>query len=369
MIRTRRQTLVAVATASLLFAAACGSNEPENPQDPNRATVPSSPVGSATVPTDAPSTSPGTDVTTPANTTAPEPTTSAPTTPALPAGSIGDVTLKTEDEKPVITVEAPWRTEKSEVKVVEEGSGKEITEAANVTLHYVLVSGTSGEQALTTFGLDPVIASLSAKQLPAGMQDAIVGQKVGAKLLITMSPVDGWGEQGNPEIGIAPSDSTIMYLELVDAQVPLTEAKGTAVPPVEGLPTVTMTKGKPAKITIPKGKEAPKELVAQQLIKGEGPEVKAKQRISVHYTGVTWRDGKMFDSSQMEGRGQPASFPIGTGGVIEGWDEGLVGQPVGSRVLLVVPPDLGYGPQGGRPDSGIQKDDTLVFVVDILSAQ
>ena len=55
------------------------------------------------------------------------------------------------------------------------------------------------------------------------------------------------------------------------------------------------------------------------------------------------------------------------GGVIAGWDEGLVGQTVGSQVLLVIPPEQGYGSEG-NPDAGISGTDTLVFVVDILAA-
>ena len=79
--------------------------------------------------------------------------------------------------------------------------------------------------------------------------------------------------------------------------------------------------------------------------------------------GHVW-GGDQFDSSWDPG--QPASSPIGTGGVIDGWDEGLVGQTVGSQVLLVVPSAKGY-PEG-NPDAGIAATDTIVFVVDILDA-
>ena len=80
---------------------------------------------------------------------------------------------------------------------------------------------------------------------------------------------------------------------------------------------------------------------------------------------MIWDSGKTFDSSWA--RGTPAEFVIGTGNVIAGWDEGLVGQTVGSQVLLVIPPDKGYG-SAGQADVGIKGTDTLVFVVDILDA-
>ena len=66
-------------------------------------------------------------------------------------------------------------------------------------------------------------------------------------------------------------------------------------------------------------------------------------------------------------RGEPTSFQIGTGAVVKGWDQALVGRAVGSRVLLSIPPDLGYGEEGNK-DAGIKGTDTLYFLVDILAA-
>jgi FKBP-type peptidyl-prolyl cis-trans isomerase len=54
--------------------------------------------------------------------------------------------------------------------------------------------------------------------------------------------------------------------------------------------------------------------------------------------------------------------------VIQGWDQGLIGKHVGDRVLLVIPPALGYGPSGGQSSAGIGANDTLIFVVDIVDA-
>ncbi|MGC1215659.1 MAG: FKBP-type peptidyl-prolyl cis-trans isomerase [Micromonospora sp.] len=106
-----------------------------------------------------------------------------------------------------------------------------------------------------------------------------------------------------------------------------------------------------------------KKLTVTTLVKGKGPEVKAGQQITTNYVGVFYKDGKQFDSSW--DRGEPATFPIGVGQVIKGWDQGLVGVPVGSRVQLDIPGDLAYGNQsvGGRPGGPLR------FVVDILAAQ
>jgi peptidylprolyl isomerase len=136
------------------------------------------------------------------------------------------------------------------------------------------------------------------------------------------------------------------------------------VAPVAGQPTVALDPSGAPTITMPGG-DPPTTLVTQPLITGTGAPVASGQSITVHYTGALWATGKVFDSSWT--RGEPTSFPIGTGGVIKGWDQGLIGQTVGSQVLLVIPPDLGYG-ASGAPDAGISGTDTLVFVVDILDA-
>ncbi len=108
--------------------------------------------------------------------------------------------------------------------------------------------------------------------------------------------------------------------------------------------------------------QAPKKLVANYVIEGDGEKVGAEDSVLVQYKGVLWDGGKEFDSTY--GRGQLTSFSLQQ--VVKGWAQGLTGKKVGSRVLVVIPPELGYGanpPQG----SGIQKDSTLVFSVDILA--
>ncbi|MEU0521168.1 FKBP-type peptidyl-prolyl cis-trans isomerase [Streptosporangium sp. NPDC006007] len=119
------------------------------------------------------------------------------------------------------------------------------------------------------------------------------------------------------------------------------------------------------KLTTKTKEKAPKELVAKTVIKGTGPEVKSGQSILVQYAGKIWGSDLEFDSSWSRG-GEPIMFQIGTGKVIKGWDQGLVGVPVGSRVLLSVPPDLGYGKEGSGEK--IKGTDTLVFLVDVVAA-
>lgn len=104
-------------------------------------------------------------------------------------------------------------------------------------------------------------------------------------------------------------------------------------------------------------------LAVTTLVEGSGAPVASGQTIKVNYVGVLYKTGAEFDSSWKSG--QPASFQIGVGGVIPGWDQGLVGVKVGSRVQLDIPADLAYGdnPGGGRPGGPLR------FVVDILEAK
>ncbi len=149
-----------------------------------------------------------------------------------------------------------------------------------------------------------------------------------------------------------------------EVATPGTSATGTgASTAATALPTVTGAFGKAATVSLP-GPD-PGGYSATVLTRGKGAKVAKGDLLVAHYLGETWRDGKVFDQSYE--RGQPAQFPIGVGQVIPGWDEKLVGQNVGSRVLLVLPPDKGYG-SSGNAQAGIQGTDTLVFVVDIVGA-
>jgi peptidylprolyl isomerase len=228
------------------------------------------------------------------------------------------------------------------------------------------VNGTDGKTFDTSFGKpEPVTFTMGDKNLIKGMMLGLTGVNVGSRVLVAIPSADGYGTAGAPAAGIGPNDTLLFVIDVKASTHPLTRATGTPVAPKAGLPTVTLDSatGKPT-ITVPKT-PAPTALVVQPLIQGTGATVAKGQSITVHYTGVIWASGKEFDSSWTNGA--TASFSIGTGNVIPGWDKGLVGQKVGSQVLLVIPPADGYGPNGEQ-NAGISGTDTLVFVVDILAA-
>ena len=127
--------------------------------------------------------------------------------------------------------------------------------------------------------------------------------------------------------------------------------------------TSTPAKTKP-EITVPKGK-APKELVINDIEEGTGATAEAGKQVTVQYVGISFVNGRQFDASW--DRGEPFSFQLGSGGVIQGWDQGVEGMKVGGRRQLVIPPDLAYGAEGQPPTIG--PNETLVFVIDLVSVQ
>ncbi|MBR6440172.1 MAG: FKBP-type peptidyl-prolyl cis-trans isomerase [Aeriscardovia sp.] len=135
----------------------------------------------------------------------------------------------------------------------------------------------------------------------------------------------------------------------------------------EEMPKVEAKFGGSAAITFdsPEQPENPS-LVCEEIVKGDGAKVEKGDTVTVNYSGVVWGKQTPFDSSFA--RREPASFPIGEGMLIRAWDETLIGKTVGSRLLIVAPSDYAYGKRGVR-EAGIAGGDTLVFVVDILSAR
>jgi peptidylprolyl isomerase len=188
-------------------------------------------------------------------------------------------------------------------------------------------------------------------------------------VLAVIPPSAAFGTAGKPSAGIGKGDTLVFVIDMISIFPAALSAEQTS----DGggsLPTVTAaTKANTSPtIKIPAKVTAPKTLQSKVLIKGTGAKVKSGQFIAVQYTGVNWRTGDVFDSSYDEGGAQDFQLATsaGGGGLIPGMVTGLVGQTVGSRVLLVIPPADGYG-SSGVSAAGIEGTDDLVFVVDILT--
>jgi FKBP-type peptidyl-prolyl cis-trans isomerase len=134
------------------------------------------------------------------------------------------------------------------------------------------------------------------------------------------------------------------------------------VPEPEPPPKPAKAAAEPAPSASPEP-EAPavEELSKEDLTPGKGVAAKTGDTVKVHYTG-TLLSGKKFDSSL--DRNEPFEFKLGAGGVIKGWDEGVVGMKVGGKRKLTIPPHLAYGKRGSPPT--IPPNSTLVFEIELV---
>ena len=259
-------------------------------------------------------------------------------------------------------------TRKLETKTLIQGKGATITKSnlflSNFTIY--VWSGKTNKLLDSTYSSAPQV--LPASLLP-GIESAVTGKKLGSRVLAVIPPKEGYGSSGNSELGVKGTDTLVFVIDLIQKYNSGTVGStGTQTSSGGGsVPTVSKATGKAPTITIPKNTTAPTKLETKTLIQGTGATVAKGQDVVAQYTGVNWRTGKVFDSSWS--RSLPYSFKIGASPsqVIKGWDLGLVGQKVGSRVLLIIPPSDAYG-SAGQSQAGIKGTDDLVFVVDIVGA-
>jgi FKBP-type peptidyl-prolyl cis-trans isomerase len=267
---------------------------------------------------------------------------------------------------PTVTIPAKAGSGALYTKTLIQGTGPALTTSQSLLGNFVLYDWSGKTHKLIGSTYSDGVPTLFTGSLLPGLETALEGQKVGSRVLAVIPPKDAFGTAGNSEIGVGANDTVVFVVDMVKSFDNNQGVPGTQTSDGCGaLPTVKAgATGKGPTITIPKT-AAPKTLQVKTLIKGTGPVVKKGQYLVVQYTGVNYRTGKVFDSSWS--RSEPWATQIGEGQVIKGWDTGLVGQTVGSRVLLVIPPADGYG-SAGSSSAGIKGTDTLVFAIDIISA-
>ncbi len=250
-------------------------------------------------------------------------------------------------KEPKVEFKAPLEVTSPTSRIVSDGTGEELTEGAQATINYVVIAGKDGSTSGSTWETKkPESFTLGDPQYDL-LNDRLIGQKVGARLLMASTAMD--------------QTIQVTMVEVAAVKEIPTRAEGTAVAPKDDLPTVELADDGQPTVNIPTAFKEPTDLVVQPLIEGDGAKVTKDQTVTVQYAGCLL-DGTSFDSSWS--RGTPTSFALNQ--VIPGWTNGIAGQKVGSQVLLVVPADQGYGDQ---ENGAIPANSTLVFVVDILEAK
>jgi peptidylprolyl isomerase len=250
-----------------------------------------------------------------------------------------------------------------ETEVVSEGDGEEVATGDSVLTHIWIGNGATEEQAFSTYDAQtPQLFTVDEKMLSAFFIEGLEGQKVGSRVAVAASAETAFGEAGNAQLGIGNKDTVVAVIDLLTAVPEGPEGQEQDAP--SWAPALQGDEEAPTGLDfagIPKPGDS---LQSAYLIEGEGEEVQKGQTIVVNYLGQVYGGKKPFDESYSA---QPTSFQIGVGGVVKGWDQTLVGAPVGSRVIMAIPPELGYGDKG-NPQAGIKGTDTLYFVVDVLAA-
>jgi peptidylprolyl isomerase len=266
---------------------------------------------------------------------------------------------------PEVKWKGSMKAGKVETETISEGDGEQLKGQDDVLAHLWIGNGYSQQTALSTYDDKKAELLTVNNQLPeflAGIRDATIG----TRLAVTASAQEAFGEAGNSQLGIANKDTVLVIIDLVSKVQDKPEGEQSAYP--DWMPTPKFTKGVITGFDFTGAPAPTDDLRRVQLIKGTGPRVKKGQTIAVRYLGQAFGGDKPFDENFGDtGTGKPTTFAIGTGAVIKGWDQGLDGVPVGSRVVLEIPPELGYGAEGS-PDSGIPANATLVFMIDILAA-
>jgi len=244
--------------------------------------------------------------------------------------------------QPTVTFDAPIEVDEVQRLVLIEGDTA--AESAQVSIAYAIYDGLTGEQ-LEVGGWGTEFPELAVRADPAAIFDGFARTLacLGAgSRAVGVFP--GTSDAGEPTVFVA---DVLADLSPVEWTTDLPEIGGTA-----DAPTVTL----PA--TAPKA-----DLELAVLEAGDGPVVGAADEVTVHYLGTAWETGELFDQSYS--RGAPSTFSVQ--GVVEGFSAALIGQRVGSRVIVTMPPALGYG-EAGTSDHALAGL-TLVFLIDIVDTQ
>ncbi len=267
---------------------------------------------------------------------------------AASSGAASDAVTVEGDEgaEPVVTFTAPAEVTAIERTVAIEGTGEKIAEGDLVRYGIVAYDAETGEK-LGSAGYEEGTA-LPIQVTAQGAGQLLGCATIGSRIVLALP-------------GDEESASQINVIDLLGLTP--TAAWGADQAPVEGMPEVEVADDGTPSVTIPDS-AAPTELRIAVLKKGDGPVVTSSDRSLIQYYGVNWADGTSFDSTWSRGA---AYAPQGDNtGYVKGFTQALEGQTVGSQVLVVIPPELGYGDQA---QGDIPANSTLVFVIDILATQ
>jgi peptidylprolyl isomerase len=261
---------------------------------------------------------------------------------------------------PTVDWKGELEADKTETKVLVEGDGPEVKEGDKVDVNVWIGNGFTQEESYTTYEKDGTPETFTIDdQLTPAFKDAILGETIGSRIAVTAPAADLFGETGNPQLDIGNEDSVVIIFDLMEMFQPPKPKDVVA----NRMPKIVEKDGNVTSLDFT-GLPEPKpdaNLLRHVVTEGKGKTLTPESTVTADYLGMVYDAKKPFDESFS---GEPAEFSLQQ--VVQGWTYGLSGLKVGSRVLLQIPPDLGYGAQ---EQENIPANSTLYFVVDIVSAK
>lgn len=285
---------------------------------------------------------------------------------AMTDGTVDGITVKGDvGAKPTVTWGDQGVTATDPVRqVVVTGTGPTVEAKQKVFVHLWVGNGTTKEESYSSYGQAPQVVSVDPTQTLAILSDAIVGQKVGSRIVVAQSAVGAFGDPtGNAGLKLGKDDTAVFVIDVMSTL--LSAPDGATKQPAPWAPKLITASDIPTGFDFTGTPKPSGKFQITTLIEGTGAPLAKGQTAYVNYLGQVYNGAKPFDESYTTG--QPFSFAVGGGQVIKGWDQGLEGVTVGSRVIVQIPPSWGYGAQG-QSGAGIKGTDTLYFVVDVLGA-
>jgi FKBP-type peptidyl-prolyl cis-trans isomerase len=266
--------------------------------------------------------------------------------------------------KPTVKFSKGIKAKATQRTVITAGNGTVASTGSTATVELTAYNGTTGKLIDSegyTKASTPIQLPVDKSTVIPGLYKALHCAPAGSRVVTVVPPADAFGSAGSTDLGVKAKDNVVFVLDVAKVTLPV-KAKVLSKP-TSIFPKVTFdAKGVPT-VAKPTG-AAPKKLQIAYLKKGTGTTVKSGDTVSVNYSGSVWSTGKVFDSSWADG--SPASFV--TSQVVTGFSKALIGQKVGSKVIVIIPPADGYG-SGGNSQIGVSGTDDLVFVIQILSTK
>lgn len=251
------------------------------------------------------------------------------------------------------TYDRPLKPTSLQRSIVSAGKGKEAADGRLVSATVSVFNAKTGDLINRQTNKTTVGDAATPEVLAAGLRCVPLGSRV-----VATAPASAlFGPGGNPDAGLAPNDGVVVVTDVAAVVAP----KAVDWPEA---PAVSFAGRKSPKVSVPTG-AAPDQLLVDVIRPGTGALVRSGDLISVNFKTMLWGSGKVVQETYGKGK---APLRYGTNDFIPGFTAAVVGQRAGAQLVVTVPPEFAYGPDGAE-NVGIKGTDTLLIVIEIESTQ